>query len=109
MLTGLTNALSGGETVKLQLDFPAPGAVTLRVPVEPDAYDYTTYSPPPTPTPTARPAQGHGVAIARLYRVGFSEPVALAVARRGAGTTARSARINLLICRTDRGIPVSGG
>ena len=54
VLTGLANALSGGQTVTLQLDFSAAGAISIQVPVEPAAYDYTTYSPPPPPTPSAR-------------------------------------------------------
>lgn len=57
VLTNLTTALSGGDTVQLQLTFQNAGEVTLQVPVEPDAYDYTTYSPPPpapTPTQTAK-------------------------------------------------------
>ncbi len=57
VLTGLTTALSGGQTIELQLTFQNAGQVTLDVPVEPDAYDYATYSPPPpapTPTPTAK-------------------------------------------------------
>ncbi len=50
VLNGLTSPLSGGETVQLVLTFTTVGAVSLLVPVEPAAYDYTTYSPPPTPT-----------------------------------------------------------
>lgn len=53
VLTGLTNPLSGGETIQLQLVFSTEGAVSLSVPVEPAAYEYATYSPPPTATPTA--------------------------------------------------------
>ena len=53
VLTGLTNALSGGQTVSLQLDFASAGAISIQVPVVPAAYDYTTYSPPPpAPSPT---------------------------------------------------------
>ena len=52
VLKGLTSPLSGGETVQLVLTFSTAGAVPLQLPVEPAAYDYTTYSPPPTPTPT---------------------------------------------------------
>jgi len=52
VLNGLTSPLSGGETVQLVLTFTTAGAVSLQVPVEPAAYDYTTYSPPPTPTVT---------------------------------------------------------
>jgi copper(I)-binding protein len=55
VLNDLTSPLSGGETVNLVLTFTNAGAVPLQLPVEPAAYDYTTYSPPPppaTPTPT---------------------------------------------------------
>ncbi len=52
VLSGLTNPLSGGETVQLTLTFAQAGVITLGVPVEPYAYDYATYSPPPIPTPT---------------------------------------------------------
>jgi copper(I)-binding protein len=50
VLNGLTNPLSGGETVRLVLTFASAGAVTLQVPVLPAAYDYATFSPPPTPS-----------------------------------------------------------
>jgi copper(I)-binding protein len=56
VLNGLTNALSGGETISLVLTFADAGVVPLRVPVEPAAYEYTTYSPPPIPTPSASTA-----------------------------------------------------
>jgi hypothetical protein len=52
-LDGLTNPLSGGEMVKLQLNFATAGQVTLVVPVEPAAYEFATYSPAPTPTASA--------------------------------------------------------
>jgi hypothetical protein len=52
VLTGLTNPLSGGETIQVTLVFSSEGVVSLTVPVEPAANEYTTYSPPP-PTPTA--------------------------------------------------------
>jgi len=50
VLSGLTNPLSGGESVRLVLIFANAGAVTLQVPVLPAAYEYATYLPPPTPT-----------------------------------------------------------
>jgi len=56
VLNGLTNPLSGGETISLVLTFANAGIVPLRVPVEPAAYEYTTYSPPPIPTPSASTA-----------------------------------------------------
>jgi copper(I)-binding protein len=52
-LDGLTNPLSGGEMVRLVLNFATAGAVTLTVPVEPAAYEFATYSPAPTPTASA--------------------------------------------------------
>jgi copper(I)-binding protein len=56
VLNGLTSELSGGETVQLVLNFSNAGAVTIQVPVEPNAYDFATYaSPPPSPTPTPTP------------------------------------------------------
>jgi copper(I)-binding protein len=55
VLTDLTKPLNGGETIQLELVFSTEGAVSLQVPVEPAAYDYSTYSAPPTPTPTATP------------------------------------------------------
>jgi copper(I)-binding protein len=56
VLSGLTSPLSGGETVQLVLNFASVGAVAIQVPVEPNAYDFATYSPPPpSPTPTPNP------------------------------------------------------
>jgi copper(I)-binding protein len=53
VLNGLTSPLSAGQMIQLTLIFATAGSVTLQLPVEPAAYDYTTYSPPPpTPTPT---------------------------------------------------------
>jgi copper(I)-binding protein len=55
VLTGLTNPLSGGESVQLVLTFATAGSISVDVPVEPNAYDFATYSQPPTPTPTPTP------------------------------------------------------
>jgi copper(I)-binding protein len=52
-LDGLTNPLSGGETVQLVLNFATAGTVKLMVPVVPAAYEFATYSPAPTPTASA--------------------------------------------------------
>lgn len=53
VLSGLSRPLAGGQTVTLTFTFKQAGPITLSVPVQPDAYDFATYSPPPTPTPTA--------------------------------------------------------
>jgi len=50
VLDGLTNPLSGGETIQLVLKFATAGLVTVQVPVFPAAYEYATFAPPPTPT-----------------------------------------------------------
>jgi copper(I)-binding protein len=50
VLNGLTNPLSGGETVRLTFTFTNAGLVTLMVPVEPAAYQFATYFAPPPPT-----------------------------------------------------------
>lgn len=60
VLTGLTRPLSGGQNVPVTFDFQQAGALTLSLPVEPQSYDYSTYSPPPaspaaTPKTTATP------------------------------------------------------
>jgi hypothetical protein len=55
VLTGLTSALSGGQTVTLSLEFANAGTITIQVPVLPASYDYATYSPPPSPSPTPTP------------------------------------------------------
>ena len=55
VLTGLTAPLSGGQTVSLSLYFASAGKITITVPVEPAAFDYTSYSPPPSPTVAVAP------------------------------------------------------
>ena len=59
VLNGLTNPLSGGQTISLVLTFANAGVVPLRVPVEPAAYEYTTYSPPPIPRRSGRGRGDH--------------------------------------------------
>jgi len=52
VLTNLSAALNGGQTVTLVLDFATVGKMQLQVPVEPQAYDYATYEQPPAPAPS---------------------------------------------------------
>ena len=56
VLNGLTNPLSGGQTVNLTFNFANAAPVTIGVPVEPAAYDFATYAQPPTPTASASTA-----------------------------------------------------
>jgi copper(I)-binding protein len=53
VLTGLTKALTGGQTITIDLDFSNAGEVSLQVPVEPDSFYYDTYSPAPSPGASA--------------------------------------------------------
>jgi copper(I)-binding protein len=52
VLNGLADSLQGGETVTLSFVFAKAGTITLAVPVEPQAFEYQTYSPPATPSPS---------------------------------------------------------
>jgi copper(I)-binding protein len=59
ILKGLTRAFTGGETVRLTLDFQRAGAITLDVPVVPRNGYYATYSPAPiAPAPSTAPPPG---------------------------------------------------
>lgn len=49
VLNDLTKSLGGSEAIPVTLDFQHAGSVTLDVPVEPQSFYYSTYSPPPTP------------------------------------------------------------
>jgi len=58
VLSGLTKPLASGSAIPVTLDFQHAGSVTLDVPVQPQEYYYSTFSPPPaapavTATPTA--------------------------------------------------------
>ena len=53
VLGGLANPLRGGQAVTLDFTFAKAGTITLSVPVEPQAFEYATYSPPATPSPVA--------------------------------------------------------
>jgi hypothetical protein len=64
-MTGLANPLQGGDLVKLNLTFAEAGTIAMTVPVQPKAYEYSTFSPPPasgsaspgsTASPTATPS-----------------------------------------------------
>jgi copper(I)-binding protein len=54
VLNDLTTPLTGGTTVPVTLTFAHAGSVTLQVPVEPQSYYWSTYSPPaPSPSTSA--------------------------------------------------------
>jgi hypothetical protein len=53
VLSGLANPLQGGETIAMAFTFAKAGTITMNVPVEPQSFEFATYSPPPTPSPAA--------------------------------------------------------
>jgi copper(I)-binding protein len=57
VLARLTRPLTGGQAIAMTFRFARAGTITLRVPVEPHAYEYATFSPPAPaiPTPAASP------------------------------------------------------
>ena len=55
VLSNLTKSIGGGENIPVKLDFQHAGSVTLDVPVQPQSFYFSTYSPPPSPSPTATP------------------------------------------------------
>ena len=60
VLENLAKPLRGGSFITLTLQFAHSGAVTLQVPVEPQSFQWATFSPPAaapaTPTSPASPA-----------------------------------------------------
>ena len=55
VLSGLTAPLQGGANVEVTLKFQHAGPVTLEVPVQPQSFYYSTYSPAAPPAPAATP------------------------------------------------------
>jgi len=58
VLAGLSSPLTSGSAITMNFNFARVGTVTVQVPVEPQAYEYATYSPPPSipaATPTKSP------------------------------------------------------
>jgi len=49
VLSGLTKPLVAGTDIVLTLNFENAGQVTFEVPVQPQSYEFSTYSPPATP------------------------------------------------------------
>jgi len=60
VLNDLAKPLTDGQAIKVTLDFATAGAVTLDVPVEPQSYYWSTYSPPASPaaSPAASASAG---------------------------------------------------
>jgi copper(I)-binding protein len=63
VLTSLSKPLASGGYVKVVLQFKNAGPVTLQVPVEPQSYDWATYSPAPS-APASAPAANPGSTVA---------------------------------------------
>jgi copper(I)-binding protein len=63
VLPNLSKPLASGGYVKVVLQFKNAGPVTLQVPVEPQSYDWATYSPAPS-APASAPAANPGSTVA---------------------------------------------
>jgi copper(I)-binding protein len=57
VLGDLTKPLNSGTFIPVTLNFLHAGPVMLQVPVQPQSYEYATFSPPVSPSPTATPTQ----------------------------------------------------
>ena len=59
VLTGLSSPLTAGSAITMTFSFARAGTITMQVPVEAHAGEYSTFSPPPSipaPTPKASPS-----------------------------------------------------
>jgi copper(I)-binding protein len=55
VLAGMSSPLRSGATVKLNFNFANAGTIAVNAPVQPQAYEFATFSPPASPSPTAKP------------------------------------------------------
>jgi copper(I)-binding protein len=58
VLDNLSSPLASGGYIPVTLQFKNAGPVTLQVPVEPQSYYWSTYSPAPSAAPTGASATG---------------------------------------------------
>lgn len=77
VLNDLTTSLTSGTTVPVTLTFAHAGSVTLQVPVEPQSYYWSTYSPP-APSPSA--SAGARVSKNKATPIASASPTASASA-----------------------------
>ena len=55
VLTGLSSPLTAGSAITMTFSFARAGTITMQVPVEAHAGEYSTFSPPPSiPVPTPK-------------------------------------------------------
>jgi copper(I)-binding protein len=62
VLENLAKPLRGGSFIPVTLQFARAGAVTMQVPVEPQSYQWETFSAPPAPASSASSATATGTA-----------------------------------------------
>jgi copper(I)-binding protein len=86
VLNNLSKPIAGGSTLPVTFTFAHAGQVTLQVPIEPQSFQWATFSPVPTPpatTPAATPtatATATGTATATATATGTSTATATATA-----------------------------
>lgn len=77
VLENVTKPLDGGSTLPVTFTFARAGSVTLQVPIEPQSFQWATFSPAPTPAATATPtATGTGTATATPTATATATPTA---------------------------------
>jgi copper(I)-binding protein len=76
VLTNLSAPLSSGGYVKVVLQFKNAGPVTLQVPVEPQSYYWSTYSPAPSAPATTPAATPTGAATGAAASTASPSPSA---------------------------------
>jgi copper(I)-binding protein len=79
VLNNLTKPLDGGTTIPVQFNFAHAGSVTLQVPVEPQSFQWATFSPAPT-APTGAAAISTSTATPLPTATGTATATATATA-----------------------------
>jgi copper(I)-binding protein len=76
VLAGMSAPLQSGGTVTLDFNFAKAGTITVHAPVQPQAYEFATYSPPPSPAPAPAKKKAKAPASASASASGSASPTA---------------------------------
>jgi copper(I)-binding protein len=87
VLENLAQPLRGGTNIPVTFDFQHAGAVTLQVPVEPQSFQWATFSPPASATPGAAVSTATATPVTSATATGTATPVTSASATGTASAT----------------------
>jgi copper(I)-binding protein len=73
VLSDLSKPLPSGGSITVTLNFQRAGTVEIPVPVQPRAFEYSTFSPPP-PSPSASPSTQSATAVPPKSPLGRATP-----------------------------------